>query len=146
MNLDRALQHLSNRAIQIQARSYLYQSDAWGYASNYPFMNMCVGVQTNLSPEALLHELHAIEDQMGRKRSSGGYQDRVVDLDLLFYDQRVQDNDLKLPHPGIPDRLFVLMPMADIAPDFLHPTLQKDIRTLLRLCSDKTATRILSGK
>ena len=145
MNLEEAQHQLEGLEIQILSLSPLYESQPWGFESEHLFLNMCVEVATEKSPEELLADLHLIENQMGRLRAIKGYSDRVVDLDLLFYHDRVIQSDLKLPHPGIPHRLFVLLPMADIAPGFIHPELQESIKTLLDSCRDETKTYRLPG-
>ena len=92
-------------------------------------------ISTTLSPNELLAYTQGIEKEMGRlqKTDSGGYSDRIIDIDILFYDNAVINNypTLVIPHPYIPQRMFVLNPMAEIAPDFIHPVLNKTIVQLV---------------
>lgn len=101
------------------------------------YINAVCQMETSLSPHHLLKELIGIEEKMGRKRG-GKWESRVIDLDILFYDNQIinQDN-LIIPHPEIPNRRFVLQPFAEIAPDFIHPILQESISILLAKTTDE---------
>lgn len=138
-NLQLAVFHIHKEIGEIAGISKVYSSPAWGFEGE-DFLNACVMAQTSLSPKEVLHSLLRIEEQMGRTRKQGeGYASRTIDLDLLYYDQQVIDNpELKLPHPALQDRLFVLRPLADIAPQFYHPVLKKDSRNLLQEVRDET--------
>tara|TARA_B100001173_G_scaffold310596_1_gene325558 strand:+ start:279 stop:1355 length:1077 start_codon:yes stop_codon:yes gene_type:complete len=122
--------------------SSLYENQAWGFEGP-DFLNACIGVQTDFTPHELLKKLLKIEHQMGRIRSLKiGYKSRNIDLDLLFFEDQVINNEgLVLPHPRLELRKFILSPMCEIAPDFLHPRLGKSLFNLSRLCMDKLQVR-----
>ena len=102
-----------------------------GALADRPFINAAAALATTLSPGELLARLLALEEEMGRDRGQGP--DRVIDLDLLYHDDaRVSTPELTLPHPEIARRLFVLLPLAEIAPDHLHPETGKSTRRMLR--------------
>lgn len=112
--------------------SSLYETEPWGFTSKNKFLNAVILIETEHSPELCLQMVNAIEREMGRVRSGEGYHDRPIDIDILFYDDQVIDTpSLKVPHPLMPERDFVLRPMAEIAPDFVHPQLKKTMQTLL---------------
>lgn len=111
-----------------------YRAEPVGMTGENWFINAAGELLTVLSPQELLTCLHQIEEQFGRRRDSAvaGYQDRILDMDLLLYAQKVlRAKDLQIPHPAMQDRLFVLLPMCDIAADVLHPVLGKRMKDLL---------------
>ena len=102
-----------------------------GPVGSPPFLNAAAGVETTLDPHALLDRLLAIEAAMGRVRRER-WGPRVIDLDILIYGDRVvRDERLTIPHPRMHERRFVLAPLSEVAPDLVHPTQRKSIRTLL---------------
>ena len=127
----KALALIEEHPVTIRELSNVYETPSWGFDSN-PFYNACAILKTSLKPNALLKILLNVEDKLGRKRySEKGYQDRTVDLDLLFYNnQIIYSKDLKIPHPKLHLRNFILKPLLDIAPKFKHPVLQKTITEL----------------
>lgn len=130
--LNRALRDL--RALgKVTAASTFLDTDPVGYLNQPRFLNAAALLETALSPVDLLHALLGIEREHGRDRSQGiAKGPRTLDLDLLLYDDRVlQTEGLVLPHPEMHCRGFVLQPLAEIAPDMLHPTLQLSVRQLL---------------
>lgn len=129
-NLALAIKTLEPR-IHVRRSSSVYQTAPWGYAEQPAFLNQVVEAETLLSPLRLLNQLKRIEKQIGREKTFR-YGPRVVDLDILFYDDLVRHTKcLKIPHPRLQERAFVLVPMAEIAPDFLHPVLNVTICALL---------------
>ena len=148
-NMGQRLEEIREAVVQIQKKigiltdlSSLFESPTWGFEGP-DFLNACIGIQTDFTPHELLQKLLKIERQMGRLRSlKSGYSSRNIDLDLLFFDNQVLDNeDLVLPHPRLEFRRFILSPMCEIAPDFIHPRLGKSLMNLSRLCKDNSSIR-----
>jgi 2-amino-4-hydroxy-6-hydroxymethyldihydropteridine diphosphokinase len=125
-----ALERLSTKGISISKRSAIYETQPWGVDDQPDFVNMAVEAETGMSPEELLVTLKEIECEMGRKAGTR-WGPRLIDLDVLFYDDRiVQSKDLVIPHPLLHKRDFVLLPLAEISPECVHPVLKKTIREL----------------
>ena len=109
------------------------ETEPWGFESPHPFLNTALTLTTSLSPLEVLDRTQEIERQLGRQRKSvaGRYHDRPIDIDLLFYDDLVLRSErLTLPHPLLAERLFVLEPLREIAPEFIHPLLGRSIEEL----------------
>ncbi len=130
---------IGERIGDVTAVSSVYITPSWGFESD-DFYNVCLEAQTTLKPAEVLEQLLAIEKQLGRERSlESGYQSRNIDLDIIYYETLVVDTDqLTLPHPRMAERKFVLKPLADIAPQFYHPIVNKDTRNLLQETRDKS--------
>lgn len=134
-NLIRAAALLAERTGDILALSALYETEPWGFDSPHPFLNAALVLETALSPLELLDATRLIEIEMGRvEKSAGGvYEDRTIDIDLLLYDEVVmQTPRLTLPHPLMHRRAFVLEPLAEIAPEAVHPVFHQTIRQLFQ--------------
>ncbi len=131
-NCLKAVQRLNAHAdLNVVARSSLYQSEPFGITDQDWFVNSVAQITTSLSPEELLRACLSIEQAMGRTRTKK-WGPRIIDLDILFYDDLIlKQEELEIPHPGIAERSFVLAPMNEIAPEFIHPKLKKSIQALL---------------
>ncbi|MEM9857543.1 MAG: 2-amino-4-hydroxy-6-hydroxymethyldihydropteridine diphosphokinase [Bacteroidota bacterium] len=135
-NLNSAKKKIEIQIGQILKESSVYETAAWGKQNQPAFLNQVVQLKTLLAPHKLLDELLSIEDAMGRKRIEK-WGERLIDLDILYYnDQVIEDENLKIPHPGIPVRRFTLTPLVEIAPDFQHPLSKKTNQQLLEVCTD----------
>lgn len=130
---------LAERAGAILALSALYETEPWGFNSKYPFLNAAMILDTVLSPLDLLRLTQNIEREMGRtEKSNGVYHDRIIDIDLLMYDDLIVDNPLlTLPHPLMCQREFVLLPLAEIASEVVHPVLKETIAHLYAKLSQR---------
>ena len=135
--INKAIDEIEKKVGIIISRSSIYQSKSWGFDSN-DFYNLCLLIDTDIMPKSLLINLKKIEKSMGREDIDGSYSDRFIDIDILFYDNIIIDlEDLKIPHPKIEIRKFVLIPMLEIADDYVHPILNKTIRQLDNECDDQ---------
>jgi 2-amino-4-hydroxy-6-hydroxymethyldihydropteridine diphosphokinase len=140
--LDQAMDLIGEMIGQVTKQSSVYETEPWGFSSENIFLNRALQIHTLLSPEEVMQKIHEIEKQFGRERKGIGYSSRFLDIDILFYDERVLDQDeLKIPHPLIQERKFVLVPLDEIAHELIHPVLRKDIGQLLRDCSDLKEVR-----
>ena len=138
-NLRRALELLIERGVEIVKTSTFISTEPYGVTDQPQFLNGVCEVRTSLEPLELLHTLLDIEQEMGRVRLRH-WGERNIDLDLLLYEDVVLDTpELKLPHPDMQNRDFVLLPLAEIAPELVHPILQKSIEELSNLFISKRA-------
>ncbi len=120
----------------IDRRSALYETAAWGKTDQAAFLNQALELYTGLGPDALMEILLGIEERMGRKRGEK-YGPRVIDIDILLYNNAVIHNPLlTVPHPQLANRRFALEPLQEIAAGYIHPLLHKTIAQLLLECPD----------
>jgi 2-amino-4-hydroxy-6-hydroxymethyldihydropteridine diphosphokinase len=152
-NLGDSIRHIYSAADSIDntlgrvlKKSHIYRSESWGYKSSKVFYNQCIELETKFSPQAILEKVLKVEMDMGRVRIGKGYSDREIDIDILFFGEEIiEDEELYIPHPRMHLRRFALVPMAEIALDFIHPVLKKSISELLTICQDKSLVTIDYG-
>ena len=142
MLLHRSVEILAERIGSLKSLSAFYETEPWGFSSVHPFLNAVVVLRTVKSPEDVLRITQQVERELGRNEKSvgGHYADRPIDIDLLMYGSEVVEMDfdwdgrvvhLSLPHPLMHVRRFVMEPLAEVAPDVLHPVLKKTFREIL---------------
>ncbi len=140
-NLQKAVSSLS-QIMSVTAVSPIYQSEPWGVTDQPPFLNMCIEASTVLNPNTLLHYLKNLESELGRQKSYK-WGPRLIDIDILLYDDTIIDNDsLTIPHAQMAERAFVIVPLADIAPDLIHPVFNKTIAELETAVNHTTLHKI----
>lgn len=128
-NMITAAALLAERVGDVLALSGFYETEPWGFESENFFLNAAVQLKTSFSPLELLQITQQIEKELGRaEKSNGVYHDRIIDIDILLYDDEVlQTPELTLPHPLMHERKFVMDPLAEIAPFVVHPVLKERI-------------------
>nr|WP_129732030.1 2-amino-4-hydroxy-6-hydroxymethyldihydropteridine diphosphokinase [Parabacteroides goldsteinii] len=132
-NMITAAALLAERVGDVLALSGFYETEPWGFQSDNTFLNAALQLETSLSPLELLKATQQIELEMGRtQKSNGAYHDRIIDIDILLYDNLIlQTPELTLPHPLMHERLFVMEPLAEIAPNVIHPVFKKPVISLM---------------
>lgn len=143
-NLGNRQENLIQARVSIAAKcgfllktSNIYETAAWGKTDQPAFLNQVIALETSLNPKSLLSCVLQIEQELGRVRSEK-WGERIIDIDILYYEDTIHHStDLVIPHPGIAKRRFVLEPLSEIAPDFLHPILLKTSLVLLAECPDE---------
>lgn len=139
-----ARRRLAEELGAIVQTSSVYETEPWGFESEDLFWNQVLAIETSLSPEEVLVHTKAIELELGRIRKAARYSSRLIDIDLLFYDDLVlHEPNLELPHPRMIDRRFVLEPLAEVAAEFIHPVFKQNIIGLLEKCSDQLQVKRL---
>lgn len=130
-NIDNAINELKACGIVISKKSSLYNTAPWGYTEQPDFLNQAIECLTSLEPFELLKEIKKIEIKMGREKTVR-YGPRIIDIDIIFYDDLIfKSDELTIPHPLMHERDFVLKPLCEIAPDFVHPELKLSVKNLL---------------
>src|SRR5436190_13761699 len=143
-NIERCFQMIQLEIGNVVQVSKLYLSPSWGFESD-DFYNCALLVHTSETAQQVLAGLQDIEEKMGRAKKSGdGYEARLIDIDIIgFNDEIVAESNLKIPHPQLHNRLFVLLPLKDLLSDYIHPLLNKKIADLIHECEDTGECRVV---
>ena len=135
--LSVAINMIEKNIGKVTNSSSIYKTAAWGNENQPDFLNQIVVASSLLTAPAVLHQIFAIEKEIGRVRTTK-YAARVIDIDILFFnDEIIHTQNLIIPHLQIQNRKFVLIPLAEVAPFYQHPLLKKTAKELLRNCTDK---------
>ncbi len=140
--IRQAIQHISEQIGFIDAQSSVYETEPWGNTNQPGFLNLALKISTGLSAIQMLEKALSIEEQLGRVRLER-WGSRIIDIDIIFYNAdviRIEDR-LRIPHPEMQNRKFVLEPLCEIAPEFIHPVLNRSIKELFESLTDKSAVK-----
>jgi 2-amino-4-hydroxy-6-hydroxymethyldihydropteridine diphosphokinase len=144
-NLHQAIALIAATCGPVIQQSAVYETAAWGKTDQAAFLNQALLLTTLLTPQELITAILSVEEQMGRRRMERNGP-RVIDIDIIFYNDRVMhEPHLTIPHPQLQNRRFVLVPLVEIAPAFVHPVFHKTVRELLSECKDDLAVNKLIG-
>ncbi|SFO49459.1 2-amino-4-hydroxy-6-hydroxymethyldihydropteridinediphosphokinase [Chitinophaga sp. YR627] len=144
-HLREAVEQIDKQVGRVEKQSSLYETAAWGVAGQPDYLNQALLVSTEMDARTLLHTVLAIEHNIGRvRRQKWGA--RVIDIDIIFFnDAVINEPDLKIPHPQMQFRQFVLVPLMEILPDWEHPVLHQSVSTLLANCTDQLPASKYTG-
>jgi len=143
-NLNKAISLIELKSGSVVLQSKIYQTAAWGNTNQSDFYNQCIKINTSLKPSELIDNVLLIEKIIGRTRGDLKWQERIIDIDILFYENLIiNEPNLKVPHPFIQERRFVLAPLHEIAPNFIHPVYNKSVEELLAVCADNLDVKII---
>jgi len=141
--LQQAVQLIEQQAGKVVKLSGLYETAPWGNVQQPDYLNQALQISTPLPPLPLLHTLLNIEREIGRIRQQK-WGARVIDIDIIFYnDEVISLPELKIPHPRMQNRQFVLVPLNEILPDWVHPIFQQTVHALLAACDDELPVKKL---
>jgi len=140
--LKEAVSRIGENIGSVIRSSSVYITEPWGFQTNNEFLNMVVKIETEFIPSELIEKILMIESLLGRVRSERQYSSRIIDIDILLYgDLIIDEKNLKIPHPLMHKRKFVLVPLSEIDAELVHPVLKKSIGSLLDDCEDKSQIR-----
>ncbi len=138
-NLTNAKKHIQQQIGNIELKSSIYETAPWGQTNQPDFLNQALLINTQLNADEVMNQLLAIENLMGRIRTIK-LGPRTIDLDIIYYNNEViSTNLISIPHPKLAERKFVLEPLFEIAPNYLHPIFNKTNACLLKECGDSLA-------
>jgi len=139
--LEKAKKQIAQKIGVIKRSSGIYQTKAWGKTDQPDFLNQVIVVETNLDAVATMHSILSIEAKMGRIRDKKN-DPRIIDIDILFFNKEIcQTPLLTLPHPLIQERNFVLVPLNELSPSFIHPVLKQTVHQLMLRSKDRLAVK-----
>ena len=145
--LKKAKKKIAEKIGEIVKESSIYETAPWGFKSEQNFLNQVLLVSTTLTPFMVLEKCQIIENELGRKRLLEQYSSRIMDVDILFYnDEIIHEQELIIPHERLHQRRFTLEPLVEIAPDLIHPIIKKSISDILKECNDNSEVRKFSNK
>jgi len=142
LNLEQSIARIEEFIGPVLMSSSIYETEPWGFQAEDKFLNLVVKAETKLTPSGLLGRILMIESLMGRVRGPNRYSSRLIDIDILVYEEMIIDQEsLKIPHPLLQERRFVLVPLCEIASEMIHPVLKKSYAELLEICEDKNEVK-----
>lgn len=140
-NIETAVNKIRTNVGEVVRASSIYLTEPWGKKDQAAFYNQVIEIKTDLNAFETLNKILAIEESMGRVRTKK-WAERVIDIDILYYnDQVIRKKNLTIPHPGIPDRKFVLIPLCELIPDGIHPVLKVSNTDLLKVSKDNLGVK-----
>ncbi|MCX6290854.1 MAG: 2-amino-4-hydroxy-6-hydroxymethyldihydropteridine diphosphokinase [Bacteroidetes bacterium] len=150
-NVGDRVQHLKNAAAEIHkelglvaAQSSVYETEPWGNSRQENFLNQVILIESSLLADEVMYRILMIEEKMGRRRTVK-WEPRIIDIDILFFnDEIISKENLRVPHPSLHDRKFVLTPLAELIPEYIHPVLKKSILALLSDVNDPLEVKKVS--
>ena len=145
-NVEQAVTKIDEYIGPVLSSSSIYETEPWGFKAMNQFLNLVVKVETKLTPSGVLGRILMIESLLGRIRGEEQYTSRLIDIDILLYEDMIIDEEsLKIPHRLIHQRRFVLVPLCELASEMIHPVLQKSLAELLKICEDKSEVKKFHG-
>lgn len=136
-SLNKATELIEQEVGNIIRMSSFYETEPWGFEHEDEFWNQVLVIESDLEPIEILNITQDIEARIGRVRKKNQYCERIIDIDILFYNDIVMDEErLTIPHPKIQERRFTLAPLAELDAEFIHPVSQKSVGQLLNDCKD----------
>lgn len=143
-NLDDARKHISSIIGDVLRSSKVHETEPWGFESDTRFLNQALLINSHLGPEELLQSILFIEKKMGRKRNKMQWTSRLIDIDIISAEDLAFDSpELTIPHKNMQQREFVLIPLCEVAPNWMHPVLKKTSTELLSELNDVLAKDLI---
>ena len=141
-NLEKAQQLLEKQVGHIIKVSGIYETASWGKTDQPDFLNQVLLIESGLTAEQMMEQIFDVENKMGRVRTEKNAS-RIIDIDILFFNEEIiEASNITIPHPQIQNRKFVLYPLNELSPNFIHPVLKKTVQELLTVCSDTLAVNL----